>query len=244
MYDSMRLRIAGWAAVVLFAGVVPRIAIAQEAHVQSTLGGQRHITVSAEASVSARPDIARISCGVVTESPQAAEALSKNSATMQKLIDGLKAAGIAADDIKTSAFDVSPRYEHNRDGRPPQITGYQVSNDVHVVVRDLAALGELLDQLVTLGANRIGGLSFDVAKPDAMKDEARRRAVSRARQRAELYATAAGVALGPVLVITEDAVHVAPRGPTMARAAMSQSVPIAEGAQDITARITVTYALE
>jgi uncharacterized protein YggE len=77
-----------------------------------------------------------------------------------------------------------------------------------------------------------------------MKDEARRRAVSRARQRAELYATAAGVALGPVLVITEDAAHVAPRGPMMARATMSQSVPIAEGSQDITARITVTYALE
>lgn len=232
--------------VVVFAAAMAQAAMAQERQVERSQAdhGQRYITVSAEGKVSARPDMARISSGVVTEAASAKDALSANSVAMERLLTGLKAAGIAGADIKTTSFDVSPRYQNRRDGSAPKIDGYRVSNDVNVVVRDLSNLGPLLDQLVSLGANRISGLSFDVAKEDALLDDARRKAIANARQRAELYATAAGVRLGQVLVISEQAVHVAPRGPMMARAAMAESVPIAEGTQEITARVTVTYALE
>ena len=111
-------------------------------------------------------------------------------------------------------------------------------------MRELAGLGGLLDKLVTLGANRISGLSFDVAQAEELRDEARKRAVANARRRAELFAAAAGVALGRVLVISEDSQHVAPRGPMLARSQMAASVPIAEGAQEFTARVTITYALD
>ncbi len=231
------------AVAVLAATLVANIAVAQEARVEQ-MAGQRHVTVSGEAHVLARPDLARISSGVVSEAESAKEALSTNSASMEKLLAGLKAAGIAGEDIKTTTFDVSPRYHNNRDGSAPRIDGYRVSNDVTVIVRDLTKLGPLLDQLVTLGANRIGGLAFDIDKIDALQDEARKKAVANARQRAELYATAAGVRLGKVLVISEDVAQVMPRGPMMARAAAAGSVPIAEGSQEIEARVTVTYALE
>ncbi len=242
MHIGLRLALV---AGLLCATAVLQASTAREDRVEQleTHRGQRHITVSAEGRVTARPDIARLTCGIVTEGAQARDALSGNSASMEKLLSGLKAAGVANADISTTGFDVSPRYEHPQDGHPPRISGYRVSNDVHIVVRDLEALGGLLDRLVKLGSNRIGGLSFDVAEAEALRDEARKLAVANARKRAELFATAAGVDLGQVIVMSEDSVHVAPRGPMMVRAEMNASVPIAEGAQEFTARVTITYAL-
>lgn len=179
---------------------------------------QRTISVSAEGSVVTKPDMARISSGVVSEARTAREALTANSAAVQKLIAALKQAGIAAADLQTSSINVQPRYTHHKDGQAPRIDGYTVSNDLSVVVRDLGKLGDILDQLVTLGANQIGGLSFDVANADALRDEARKAAVANARKRAALYAEAAGVTLGDVLEITEGEGQATPRGPMLARA--------------------------
>lgn len=237
---AARLVLAALWACVLVPGVS-----AQEGRVErSDMRAQRQVTVLGEGQVTARPDMARISLGVVSEAATAKEALAANSTAMEQLILSLKARGIAAEDIQTTSFDVSPRYVHTNDGRPPTIEGYRVSNDVAVVVRELMQLGAMLDQIVTVGANRIGGLAFDIARADELKNEARRRAIANARQRADLYATAAGARLGQVLVISEESMHVSPRGPMMARAAMAEGVPVAEGSQEISARVSVTYALD
>ena len=205
---------------------------------------QRTVVVSSEGSVAARPDIVRISSGVVTEAETARAALADNTTVMTALISNLKAAGIAADDLQTSSFTVSPRYQQRRDGKAPAIDGYRVSNEVHVVLRDMKRVGEILDKLVTLGANEIGGLSFDVSEPEALKDQARKLAFENARHRAKLYAVAGGAELGDVIAISEEVVHPGPRGPMLARAAMSESVPIEAGTQRIEARVTVTWALK
>ena len=204
----------------------------------------RHITVTASGSVSAAPDMARVTAGVVSEGETAKAALDKNSATMSGVLKGLSEAGISNEDVKTTGFRVSPRYSHNRDGKPPQILGYSVSNDVHVAVRDLEKLGALLDRLVSLGANQIGGLTFDIANNEKLEDEARKKAIANAKSRAELYAQAAGATLGEVLTISEGNTSVSPRGPMLARAAMAERVPIAEGQQEIAIQVTVSYRLK
>lgn len=205
---------------------------------------QRTISVSAEGSVVTKPDMARISSGVVSEARTAREALTANSAAVQKLIAALKQAGIAAADLQTSSINVQPRYTHHKDGQAPRIDGYTVSNDLSLVVRDLGKLGDILDQLVTLGANQIGALSFDIANADALRDEARKAAVANARKRAALYAEAAGVTLGDVLEITEGEEQATPRGPMLARAALRESVPIEEGSHKVEARISITWSLK
>ncbi|MGE0856584.1 MAG: SIMPL domain-containing protein [Hyphomicrobiaceae bacterium] len=205
---------------------------------------QRTVTVSAEGSVAARPDIARLSGGVVTEAETARAALSDNSTIMTAHIDHLKKAGIASADLQTSSFNVSPRYTNRRDGQAQRIDGYRVSNEVHVVVRDLKRVGDVLDMLVSQGANQIGALSFDIAEPDAIKDKARKQAFENARRRAALYAEAGGAALGEVLTISEEAAHGVPRGPMLARAAMAESVPVEAGSQQVDVRVTVTWALK
>lgn len=205
---------------------------------------QRTVTVSAEGSVSARPDIAFVSAGVVTEAETAQAALADNSTLMTALISNLKANGIAAEDVQTSSFNVSPKYDHRRDGSAPRITGYSVSNQVRAAVRELKRVGEVLDILVKGGANQIGGLSFDIGEPEALRDKARKAAFERARQRAALYAEAGGAKLGEVLTISEGAAHT-PRGePMRLRAAMAEAVPIEAGSQDIAVHVTVTWALD
>ena len=153
---------------------------------------ERSVSVSASGSVSAVPDIATISAGVITEADTARDALSRNNTTMAKLIDGLKAAGIAAKDIQTSSLNVAPRYVQAKDGRPSTVSGYSVSNQVRVTVRDIKKLGDILDQAITLGANQMHGIAFEVSNAETLKDEARKIAMENARRRAQLYATAAG----------------------------------------------------
>lgn len=205
----------------------------------------RTVSVSATGSVSAEPDQAAISTGVIAEGDTARAALSANTALMAKLIDGLKAAGIAAKDIKTTAFNINPRYQNFKDGRPAVINGYQVHNQVRILVRAIDTLGQVLDTAVTLGANQMGGIEFQVSTAETLKDDARKVAMANALRRAKLFAAGANAEVGEVLAIAEDMASPPLRPMVMARAAMAaDAVPIERGTQSLDVRVNVTWALK
>ena len=203
----------------------------------------RSITVTATGQVAAEPDQARITSGVATEAASASQALSRNSELMKKVIDGLKAEGIDAKDIQTTSFRVEPRYTRPREGEAPTIDGYRVVNQVEVLARNLDRLGDVLDRLVSLGANEMAGLTFEVSKAETLRDEARKEAVANAKRRADLYAAAAGAEVGEVLAIQEGG-DVGPRPMPMARAMRAEAVPIERGTETLEASVTVTWALK
>jgi uncharacterized protein len=206
---------------------------------------ERTIMVSASATVSATPDMAFVQLGVTTEAGTAREALSQNNARMAQLIDGLKKSGIAQPDLKTSGLSISPRYGSRTASSAQRIEGYQATNSLRVTVRDLEKLGTLLDQSITLGANQVQGIQFDVSKAETLKDEARRAAMVNAKRRAELYATAAGAKVGPVLQISETIAGIQPRRfQATARTASAESVPVEVGTQSLEAQVHVVYALD
>ncbi len=238
----MRTTAGPFAAFALFAFVAAlfQIGTASMSLAQETRT-ERTVSVSAAGSVSAVPDLAGINTGVVAEGETARAALSANTAIMVKLVDGLKVAGIAAKDIQTTAFNVQPRYQNYKDGRPATINGYQVQNQVRIVVRELDKLGQVLDAAVTLGANQISGIDFQVSTADALKDAARKLAMANAERRAKLFAEAAGGELGRVITISEDMSTQPGRPPMMARTAMSaEAVPIERGSQALEVRVNVT----
>jgi uncharacterized protein len=203
----------------------------------------RLITVSATGYVTADPDQARLTSGVTAEADTAEAALSANTEIMQKVVSGLKDSGIEAKDIQTSNFNVEPRYTNPRDGTAPEINGYRVSNQVTILVRDLKALGGLIDKLVNLGANQINGLEFEVSKAETLKDDARKEAVANARRRAELLAGAAGAEIGEVVTISEETSFGGPR-PMAMRAAKADAAPIEAGTATLEARVNVTWKLK
>ncbi len=205
---------------------------------------QRSITVSATGEAYAEPDQARVTSGVMTEAPTAREALTKNSAAMQKVIAELKASGVDAKDIQTSTFNVEPITAYGKEGQPPRVTGYRASNQVALMVRDLAKLGDVLDQLVEAGANQASGLEFEVSKAETLKDTARKDAMANALRRAKLLAEASGAEVGDVMQISEEITHQGPRPFAAARMAKAESVPIEAGTTTLEARVTVTWALK
>jgi uncharacterized protein len=204
---------------------------------------QRLVSVSATGSVVAVPDTAYITAGVLTEADTARDALNRNNVATAKLIDGLKAAGIAPKDMQTSQLSVSPRYTQAKEGRPATVSGYTVSNQVRITVRDVKRLGEVLDQAITLGANQMHGISFEVSTAEQLKDDARKLAMQNARRRAELYATAAGAQLGPVLRISEDVRDAG--GPMLQKSRVAMNaVPVEAGTQTLEVEVHVTYELK
>lgn len=206
----------------------------------------RIVTVSATGQVSAVPDEARISSGVVSDAKTAREALSKNTEAMKKVIAELKTRGIEARDIQTTQFNVEPVYVYPQEGRPPVVTGYRVNNSVIIRVRKIDSLGEVLDQLVTVGANQLSGISFDVSTAETLKDEARKDAMANAMRRAKLFAAAAGADVGEIVQISEDVTYAGPQPGFLTRAtpASAAPVPVEEGTQVLEARVTATWKLQ
>ena len=202
------------------------------------------ITVVGSGTAAARPDTAEVSAGVVTQAATAAQALAQNNAAMEKVIKAATAAGIAEKDVQTTNVSVVPQRRQGRqEPQPPDIIGYEVSNQVRIKVRDLTVLGRLLDALVGQGANALGGISFSVGEPAPVLDQARTNAMADARRKAEVYARAAGATLGPLLSIREGAAPIPRFGGEMPRMMAASPVPVAPGEQEFQASITVTYAL-
>jgi len=110
-------------------------------------------------------------------------------------------------------------------------------------VRDLANVGRVLDALVQDGANVLGGVSFSVAEPASVLDQARTKAIADARRRADVYTQAAGVRVGPVLSIREAAPGIPRFEAPMARAMAVSAVPVAPGEQEFQISVIVTYAI-
>ncbi len=201
------------------------------------------IAVTGTGQISARPDTAEISVGVLTEAPTASRALEMNNKNMERLLAVLVAHQVPDKDVQTQSFSVSPRYRYDKSSSTRSIDGYQVLNRVRVTVRRLDKLGGVLDELVTQGANAVNSIAFSVDNSTALLDQARRQAMADAHRKALLYAGEAGRDLGPVLSIAEHS-GTTP-GPIRPALAMvrAESVPVAAGELDFRVQVSVTYGL-
>ncbi|MEP3276597.1 MAG: SIMPL domain-containing protein [Stappiaceae bacterium] len=205
------------------------------------------ISITGTGHVQATPDMATVTSGVVSDAKSARDALNENSKSMNAIIDKIKSAGIDAKDIQTSGFNISPNYNNSKSNYSgsASIDGYRVFNNVTVRVRDLAKLGDLLDTMVTEGANNISGINFIVSEADTLSDEARKKAVANAKRKAELYAAASGVKLGRVLSINEGGGFQPVQGRALRMEAMASSdaPPIEQGQQTLTTSVNMVWEI-
>jgi uncharacterized protein len=226
-------------AALLVAALSAAPAQAQNAEPKSS--AEARIIVVGEGSVTVAPDYARIRSGVTTNAKTVKEASDANSKIMSSIIATLADAGIAKKDIQTSQFSIEPVYASSTPPGGAKVSGYRVSNQVHVTIHEIAQVGDILDRLVKAGATDAGSIAFLVSDPEKARDQAREAAIANARHKAELYARAAGLNLGRVAWITEGS-DFQPIAPAMRRlAAPAQPVPIESGEDTITARVTVGF---
>lgn len=210
------------------------------------------VSINGHGEVTATPDTAYVGSGVTTQGASAREALDANSTAMADLLAALEDAGIDVKDIQTSGFSVNPNYVYSdqRDAngysQPPRINGYQVSNAVTVRVRAVDTLGAVLDRAVSVGANTINGVSFTVADPSVLLDQARKLAFADAKAKGSLYAAAAGAKLAEVVSIMESSANSAPQPymvKAMAEAAPRDEVPVSAGELSFAIDVAIQWRL-
>lgn len=195
------------ALAIAFSAVLPERVSAEDAT-------NRLISVSGEASVEVKPDMATLSFGVENTAVAAQDAQRENSLKMNAVIDALKASGVSLDDIQTSNFSLYPVYEYESEvvtseytssGQYLQVpspkkvkqvlTGYRCNNTVVVRLKDTSRVGYVIDATISAGATNIGGISFGIQNPEKYKNDMLAAAVQNAKSKGEIMARAAGVTI-------------------------------------------------
>jgi uncharacterized protein YggE len=199
------------------------------------------IIVTGDGSVTVPPDYAEIASGATNQAKTAKEASDANAKVMAALNAALKNDGIAANDIQTLRFSVSPVYGTPQQNAPPKLVGFSVSNELRIKVSQISKVGEILDSLIQAGATDSGSVQFQHSNMSQVLDQARRAALADARRKAELYAQGAGLKLAGVAWVTEVPVNASPTPFAVRAYAAAGSVPISAGTDTLSVQITVGY---
>ena len=199
------------------------------------------ITVTGSGKVTVVPDVARVTVGFTATKPSVKAARSAAAAVMTDVIAALKATGVTEADIRTVGLNLYPQYANNSPGK---IVGYTISEQVAVTVRDLDKVGDVVDAAAAKGATDIGGVSFELADPDAATNQARAAAVAAAQASAEAMARAGRVTLGSVVAMTDASVSSPyPMFGGAMKADLPVATPVQPGTQDVSAQVTVVFSI-
>jgi uncharacterized protein YggE len=190
------------------------------------------------------PDIAYLYIGVRTQGSTVAAALKTNNQSAKDIKDALVAQNVAEKDIQTSSFNIYPQ-QYDTAGKPVP-TFYVVENTVYVTIRNLDAIGTILDLVAVTGANSINGVYFDLSNKEAAQEQARQMAVEEAKKQAEQIAKLTGVKLGKLININvySSGAPYAVEGKGGGGSAMAgASVPVSTGQMTITADASLAYEI-
>lgn len=208
----------------------------------------RSISVNGTGRVKAEPDVADVNLGVTKQGEDAKAAAGEAATTMDAVIKALLEAGIAEADIQTTTLNLNPLYDW--DENPPEIEGWEASNQVRVTVRDIEAVGEVVDAATAAGATNINGISFRVEDPTAAETEARSAAVADARAKADQLAAEAGVTIIGIISISESG-GTPPQPIYMDRAEMAfdtaagaAPTPVLPGEVELSVNVFIQFEIE
>jgi uncharacterized protein YggE len=198
-----------------------------------------------EGSVKRVPDRAWVTIAAESRAKTSGEAQKLNADAMSAVMARLKGAGLAADAIRTAAYQLNPEYDFSNNRQT--LRGYVAHNAIEVRVDELAKLGDLLDIAVGAGATNVSNVRFDLKDRTKAEQEALQKAVADARAQADVAAQAAGLRVERVvkLDVHRDTALPQPR-PMMAmrsEMAMSAAPPVSPGELEVRAAVTLTVAV-
>jgi len=160
------------------------------------------ITITADGKAVAAPDTAQISVSVVTDGATADEVQQKNAQITNSVIEYLKTNGVESKDIKTSQYNLYPRYDYYNGKQT--LAGFSLTQTLDIKIRNLQKVGELITGTVSRGANQITSVNYFIDDPETFKAQARTQAFEKAREKAKEVSKLAGVRLGDVVTFSES----------------------------------------
>lgn len=197
------------------------------------------VSFSGEGKVVAKPDIAKVQLSVVTDALTSKAAQNDNSKKSKTITDYLKKQNIDDKDIKTTGYNIYPQF-----GGQPTITGYQVNQSMEVKIRDLDKVSDILDGVVTAGANQVSQLSFEIDNPEALKAEAGKKAIEDAKKKAHELENQVGISLGKIVNFSENTGGYPVPYMLEAKSIGGGGPSIPTGENEITVNISLTYQIK
>ncbi len=158
----------------------------------------RTIRVTGKGNLKLRPDVTRIGISLEGVYPEYGEALRRSSEDTEALKDLLGGFGFERSDLKTLHFSVNTEYEGFDDHGVyrQRLIGYRFRHEMKVEFpSDNELLGRLLYALAHSALGPEFRLSYTVSDPEKAKNELLGKAVTDAREKADLLTRAAGVTL-------------------------------------------------
>ena len=161
--------------------------IGREVYPQST------IMASGVGEAFAIPDIASFTFSVTEVSETVESAQGLLDAKISKALTTLKEAGIEEKDIKTTSYNVYPKYEYNQivcitypcPAGKNELVGYEVSQSIAVKVRKVDQAGGLVSKIGAVNVSSISGVEFTIDDREKFVKEAREEAIKKAKEEAE-----------------------------------------------------------
>ena len=236
-------------ALIIYVGVLTRNALRTYDYIGKTPDIINQITVTGTAKISATPDIALLSLGVVGEGATVNAAQKGVTEKMNAIIDALKKQfKIDAKDIKTENFSVNPKYDWTNGIQ--RIVGYSVNQSASVKVRNFDQTGDILAKATELGANSVSGPNFTIDDTEKVKADAREKAIAQAKAKAQLLADQVGIKLGRIVNFYEGGSEMpnamyARSDMAVGGAEMKSVAPTIEpGSQDVQLTVSISYEIK
>lgn len=244
--------------LIVFFGVKTLVAIKNFGYSDYDKIPHNAITVSGKGEVFVKPDIATLSFSAVENAPSVADAQKKATDKISAVLDFLKKQSIAEKDIKTTGYNIYPKYDYQssvcKQGYcPPSrqiLSGYEVSQSVEVKIREISKSGAILSGIGEFGVTNVSGITFSVDKEDDFKAEARKAAIDDAKAKADVLAKDLGVKLGKIISFSDESAGViypmydkvmsAPMG---MGGGVSAPVPVPTGENKISSNVSISYEI-
>jgi len=221
------------------------------------------VSVSGEGESFAAPDIATVSFSVVKDAKTVVDAQKASTEKINDIMAFLKTSNIEDKDIKTTNYNLSPKYEwqkavacldYNSNGYCPEgkqiLLGYTASQTITVKIRKIDDAGKILAGLGDKGATDISSIELSVDKKDAVQDEARDKAIKDAQSKAQVLARSLGVSLLRIVSYSEGGYYPETRyydvmsrsAGGISEASIAPSIPV--GQNQFTSNITIVYEIQ
>jgi len=202
---------------------------------------QAYIEVTGTGQVKASPDIANVRFSFSQTSLEQVQAKKLVDTQIINLLKLTEKLGVKKADVHAARLSIYPEYDYKQNRR---LTGYRVSRDISITLRELNNYSTLIDGAVKIGATQSGQLTHDFSNRQELENKAMLQALKQAKHKASLLAEEAGARVGQVLSINESGNYSTPQPVMRMQMSAKAEAPYPTGDLTITKNLTVKYALD
>lgn len=235
-------------ALFIFLGVKTYSSIQSTRHLDKPVLAEHTIVIEGLGKASMSPDIAVMTFGISSTAKTVSDAQKQNTASMNALIDKIKASGIASADLQTKDYSAYEKTEWNAQTQKSQSVGWIVSQSLDVKIRDVQKVSTIVEIGGQNGSTSISGPVFTIDDQTTYEATARDKALANAKKKADAIAQSLGLKIDHVVSYNEYNENTGGPIPYLSAkdvgGMMASSTPtIQSGTQELRLRVTVTYLL-